>query len=131
MLTGRPVGEGFCSLGRLHHALTVGRTHLEPAVARGERHGGAPLPPRVERVLGGEVGFAPLALVDTYLDPLDAAMLSPGDAGYHHVPRRDVREWLGGVDPRLGLDRRLLGPSAPDPVRVEGLERRELEVDHP
>ena len=46
-------------------------------------------------------------------------------------PGRDRRVDLRDVDPRLGQDRRLLRPAARDPVGVERLERRQLDLGQP
>ena len=60
----------------------------------------------------------------------DAAVRGPGDAGDRAPgPRRDAA--ARRVDPRLGQDRAVLGPAEGDPVAVERLERRQLQLLEP
>ena len=96
-----------------------------PGVGRPVDH---PLDPRRVRDRVGQAGIAPDA-VDRDLDPRDAAVRRPGDPGDRDVTGRDAA--ARRVDPRLGEDRSLLGPAERDPVAVERLERRQLELLEP
>ena len=58
-----------------------------------------------------------VAVVDADLDPLDAAVLGPGDAGDGDRAGAELGERRRRVDARHRLDRRLGGPAALDPVR--------------
>ncbi len=83
------------------------------------------------RVGRREPGLLPCAVVDADLDRVDAAVLRPGDAADGDRSGGDRGQRPRRVDARHRLDRRLARPAALDPVRVEGVERRQLELDQP
>ena len=60
-------------------------------------------------------GRLPLAVIDANLDLGDAAVRGPGNAADEDGPGGHVRATGRGVDPRLGQDRRVLGPAERQP----------------
>ena len=73
----------------------------------------------------------PRAVVEADLDPGDAAIRRPGDAARRRPARRRDPGRPRRVDPRLGQDRRVLGPAERNPVAVDGLTRRQLDRAQP
>ena len=111
------------------------RHHRWPAPAACARR---PTPPSGRRTAPRPVGDRraqlrrlPSVLVDLDLDGVDPAVRRPGDPGNRHGSGRDAVPVARGVDPRLRQDRRFLRPAQRDPVRVERLERRQLDLGQP
>ena len=90
-----------------------------------------PLHPGSIRQRRRDVGGLPFAITDLDLYSIDPAQRRPGHAG------NDVRSRIqhlargGDVDPRLSLDRCLLGPAARDPITVEAVPGGELDLGEP
>ena len=131
-----PSGAGGVTLGRSGRR-RCRRSPGPRSCARPGRHAVAsqayePLDPGRLRDRRRERAPPASAAVDRDLDLRDAAVRRPGDAGDRR-PGRPATCWplLGHVDPRLGQDRALLRPAERDPVAVEGLERRQLELGQP
>lgn len=86
MPAGRAVGDGPDALTGLEFAVAVGGADLQPVTSRAGGPLEDPLPPGVLGVLGREPGLLPGTLVDPHLDPVDTAVLCPGDTATRTVP---------------------------------------------
>ena len=93
--------------------------------------GDRPLHPREARQRARQLGRLPRALVDPDLDAVDLPGRRPRHPGDGDAPGGDRRAVAGHVDARLGLDRALLRPPPRDPVAVEAVERRQLDLGEP
>src|SRR5437016_1574101 len=91
----------------------------------------APLHPGVDTQRSREFGDSPFTVVDLDLDRGDAACLGPGHTGDDDRSGRAVLSEAGNVDSRLGLNRRLLGPSAFDPEGVNRVQGCQLDLGEP
>ena len=112
---GRPAASARSGSRRSRRSPAPG-AGARPAWRPSARTTAARCPPRPS---AASVGLLPRAVVDPYLDPADAPVLRPGHPGDGHRPGGQPVAPAGRVDPRLGLDRRLRGPAARHPVRVE------------
>ena len=128
----RAVGDDVGLLLGLQVAVGVGRPHPEPVGARRGLPSRWPTAAR-RRWWARRPGGPPARrLVDLDLDLGDAAVLGPGHAGDRRPARPQAASRLAGVSMRRhGLDRALDGPAPPDPVGVEGVEGRQLQLGHP
>ena len=94
--------------------------------------------PREEPLHPGRVGdrpadrsLLPRAVVEADLNAGDPAIRRPGDARYVDRPGGELLAAARRVDPRLGQDRRVLGPAERNPVAVDSLTGRQLDRAQP
>ena len=90
-----------------------------------------PLDPGISRQWLTQLGELPLSPVDLNLHIVNPNCWCPRNTGDRVRPGVDLRPIPWPVDTRLRLDRSLFGPASGNPVPVERVPRRELDLREP
>ena len=131
VVSGGAVGTRWNSVCGLGRSRAVGGPDRDRVVARRQLYRGLPLHPRPRRERFGESTRRPIATVHGDLDLRDTLERCPGDAGDLDLPGSNRAPGAGKVDPGLRLDRRLLGPTPRDPIRIEPVPGGQLDLRQP
>ena len=123
------IGGGRDQVFALRDAGGIGRPNPNAVRSGPEVIKEAPLDPSVLRQWFRQFGFLPSSGVYLDLNAGNPNVRRPGDPRDVMLACLDAAS--GGIDPRLGLDRRFLRPSPRNLVSIEAVPGRQLDLADP